>query len=93
MAEPDEKTWWVYILRCADDSFYVGCTNGLERRVAAHDSGKGARYTAGRRPVRLVYAEGGHDRSSALRREIQLKKWPRSRKQRLIAESGPALPL
>ena len=76
------------MLRCADGTFYVGCTNRLEHRVAAHDSGKGARYTTGRRPVTLVYAEDGHDRSSALKREIQIKKWSRSRKQRLIGRSN-----
>jgi putative endonuclease len=76
----------VYILECADGSLYTGITNDLEKRLIAHNSGKnGARYTRGRRPVRLVYSEGCKDRGDALKREAVLKKLSRAEKLRLIA--------
>ena len=52
-----EKTWIVYILRCKDDTLYTGITDDLARRMAAHNSGKGAKYTRGRGPVEVVYTE------------------------------------
>lgn len=64
----------VYLLRCADGTFYTGITNNLERRVAQHQAGKAARYTCGRRPVTLVYAEACGSRSQALQREAGLRK-------------------
>ena len=60
---------WVYMLECGDGSLYTGWTNDLARRLAAHQSGRGAKYTRGRAPVRLVYAEQCTDKSAALRRE------------------------
>jgi len=84
-------TWKVYILRCSDDSLYVGCTNRLEFRLAAHNRGKGAKYTSGRRPVVLAYSEDAASHGAALKREIQLKKMSRSRKLTLIANGS--LPL
>ena len=75
----------VYILECADASLYTGITNDLEKRLAAHNSGKdGARYTRGRRPVRLVYSEECGKRGDALKREAAIKKLPRMEKLRLI---------
>ena len=62
-------TYWVYILRCADGTLYTGITDCLERRLAAHNSGRGAKYTRGRVPVSLVYREACPDKSAALRRE------------------------
>ena len=76
---------FVYILECADGSFYIGWTTDLERRVAAHNAGRGGRYTRSRRPVRLVYWEEHLDRRCAQRREASLKRWPRTRKAALIA--------
>ena len=59
----------VYILRCGDGSLYTGCTNDLPRRLRAHQSGRGAKYTRSRLPVELIYQEPAADRSAALRRE------------------------
>ena len=78
-------TWWVYILRCADGTLYIGATNDLDRRLAAHNAGRGAKYTRARRPVALVYREAAADRRAALQREAALKKLARAAKLRLIA--------
>lgn len=78
-------TWWVYILRCADGTLYTGSTNDLDRRLAAHNAGRGAKYTRARRPVALVYREEAADRRAALQREAALKKLARAAKLRLIA--------
>ena len=76
--------WYVYMLRCRDGTLYTGSTNDLERRLAAHNAGKGAKYTRGRRPVTLVYWESCPDRSSALRREYAVKQMSRSQKLELV---------
>jgi putative endonuclease len=75
---------FVYILQCADGSYYTGWTTNLERRVAAHNAGRGGRYTRSRRPVKLVYWEEHPDRRSAQRRELALKRLPRARKLALV---------
>lgn len=77
--------WFVYVLRCADDSFYIGETNDVARRVARHNDGTGAVHTAKRRPGRLVYAEEHPSRADCLKRERQLKRWTRAKKEALIA--------
>lgn len=77
-------TYWVYILRCADGTLYTGCTNDLSRRLAAHNAGKGAKYTRSRRPVELVYREEFPDKSAALRREAAIKGLSRGEKLALI---------
>ena len=74
------KQWFVYILRCNDDTLYTGMTDNLEKRLAAHNSGKGAKYTRGRGPVNLMYSEVCDDKSHALRRESQIKKMRRMEK-------------
>ena len=76
--------WHVYLLRCADASIYVGTTTDLARRIREHNAGKGGAYTRGRRPVRLMYHEARPNRSAAQRREAELKRWPRARKQTLM---------
>jgi putative endonuclease len=76
--------WQVYILECADGSLYTGIARDLEARLVAHNSGNGAKYTRGRRPVRLLYQEAAVDRGSALRREALLKKLSRADKLQLI---------
>lgn len=81
-------SWWVYILRCADDTLYTGITADLERRLAAHNSGKGAKYTRGRGPVTLLYREAVADHSAALRREAAIKRLSRAEKLELIAGAG-----
>ena len=76
--------WYVYIVRCADDSLYTGITTDVERRVAQHNAGEGARYTRGRGPVALVYREVVKDRTEALKREHAIKKMPIGKKRALI---------
>ena len=75
----------VYIVRCADDSLYTGWTTNVERRVQEHNAGRGARYTASRRPVRLVFTEIQPDRRTAMRREQQIKRMSRVKKLELVA--------
>jgi len=77
-------TWHVYVLRCGDGSLYTGATNDVERRVARHAAGDGARYTRARLPVVLVYTERAGDRSAALRREAALKRLTRAKKLALV---------
>lgn len=76
--------WYVYILRCGDGTLYTGCTDDVDRRLAAHRSGRGAKYTRGRLPLTLVYREAQPGRSAALRREAAIKRMTRSEKLRLI---------
>ena len=71
---------FVYLLRCRDGSLYCGWTDDLERRLARHNTGKGARYTRSRKPVRLVWSEELADRSAALKREIAVKRLTRPQK-------------
>ncbi|MEW5741027.1 MAG: GIY-YIG nuclease family protein [Myxococcota bacterium] len=80
--------WYVYLVRCRDGSLYTGCTNDLERRLAAHNAGRGARYTQARRPVTLVYAECARDRSQAQSREAALKRLPKVKKESLVLSAG-----
>ena len=80
----------VYVLACADGSLYTGYTTDVDRRVAEHDAGEGAKYTRGRTPVDLVHVERFDSRSAALSREHEIKGFSRSRKERLVRESdGP----
>lgn len=88
MEENQQKTQYVYILRCGDGTLYTGWTTDLEHRVAMHNAGKGAKYTRARRPVRLEYYEEYMDKKEALRRECAIKKMTRNEKLRLIQESG-----
>jgi len=78
--------WFVYMLRCGDGSLYTGSTNDLHRRLAAHQSGKGAKFTRSHLPVELVYREELPDKSGALRREAAVKKLTRQEKLTLIKE-------
>lgn len=86
-----KKKNYVYILKCSDGTFYTGWTTDIEARVKTHNSGSGAKYTRGRRPVSLVYYEELPDRSAALKREAAIKRLPRNKKLELIA-SNPARP-
>lgn len=78
------KKWYVYILRCADNTLYTGSTDDVERRVAVHNSGKGAKYTRGRTPVEVVYTEECESCSAALKREYAIKQLSRGEKIKLI---------
>ena len=84
-------TWYVYLLRCSDQSLYVGRTKDLAQREQWHNDGHGAGYTAARRPVRMVYAEEHTSEVSAARRERQIKRWTIAKKEALVAGGGPAL--
>jgi putative endonuclease len=79
---------FVYIVRCADGTLYTGYARDPHARVSVHNSGRGARYTAGRRPVSLVYTEAADSLGAALKREHQLKHWTRKSKQALLDFSG-----
>ena len=78
--------WSVYILRCADGTLYTGIAPDVEKRLALHNAGKGAKYTRGRGPVELVYQEQWEDRASASKREYAIKQLSRTEKLRLIEE-------
>ena len=81
--------YFVYILECADGTYYCGITNDLNKRVRSHNGDSvGAKYTRGRRPVKLVYSETLKDKSTALKREIEIKALSRTMKKALIHESS-----
>ncbi|AKA71092.1 GIY-YIG nuclease family protein [Clostridium scatologenes] len=75
---------YVYILQCIDGTLYTGYTNDLNRRIQVHNSGKGAKYTRGRLPVKLVYSEEFNTKNEALKREYAIKLMKRKRKLELI---------
>jgi len=77
---------FVYIVRCADDTLYTGWAVDVTRRVKAHNAGRGARYTRMHRPVVLVYSEEWPTRSEAMKREIAIKRYPRTKKLALCAK-------
>ncbi len=79
-----EKQWYVYILRCRDDTLYTGMTDDLQRRLDAHNAGKGAKYTRGRGPVELVYREKMESATDARKREYRIKQLTRAQKLDLI---------
>jgi len=81
--------WHVYMLRCADRSLYTGVATDIDARVATHNAGKGAKYTRGRLPVKLVYQEAVAGRGAALKREHAIKRMPVAAKRRLIRQSAP----
>lgn len=83
---------WVYILRCADGSYYVGSTTGLNRRVEQHNKGDDAKYTARRLPVALVYAVEFDSIWEAYAREKQIQSWRREKREALIRGDYEALP-
>ncbi len=79
-----KRPWRVYILVCRDGTYDVGHTRDLQARLKAHNAGRGPRYTAARRPVRLVYNEVHCDKTAAVRRERQITKWSGAKKGALI---------
>ncbi len=83
---------WMYILRCADNSYYVGSTTDLERRLWEHNEGIGARYTARRRPVELAYSAEFPDIRQAYAAEKQVQGWSRAKREALIRGDFEALP-
>lgn len=83
----EQRLWWVYLVRCADDTLYTGITTDPERRERQHNAGTGAKYTRSSRPVQLVYRESCPDKSSALKREWAIKQLSRQQKLSLINDS------
>ncbi len=83
-----KQNCYVYILRCADGTYYTGWTNDPDRRLAAHNAGKGAKYTRSRLPVERVYCEACGSKGEALSREIQIKNLSRQEKEALIQARG-----
>ncbi len=79
---------FVYIVECADGSLYTGWALDVEQRVKVHNTGHGARYTRMHGPVRLVYAEEQPDRVAAMKRELEIKRWPREKKLKLIGDQS-----
>ncbi len=80
--------WQVYMILCSDNSLYTGITTDVQRRFSQHLAGTGAKYFRGRIPHRLVYMEGGHNRSTASRREAQIKKLRSDEKRQLIVSTA-----
>lgn len=85
---PKETQWFVYLLLCSDGSLYTGITNDLERRIAQHNDGKGAKYTRSRRPVKLVYRHNCIDQSDALKQEHSIKQMSREKKLLMIDQGS-----
>lgn len=81
-----DSVWYLYILRCGDGSLYTGITTDVEKRLAQHRSGKGAKYTRGRAPLELVYREICGSHSDALKRECTVKAMSREKKQELAGQ-------
>ena len=77
---------YTYIVKCRDNTYYTGWTKDLDRRMKAHNSGTGAKYTRSRRPVRLVYYEAYRTKEEAMRREREIKRMSRKEKAKLIAD-------
>lgn len=85
-------SWYVYMVRCRDNSLYTGSTNDLSRRIQVHNSGKGAKYTKSRLPVTLAYREECPDKSTALKRECKIKRLTKAKKEQLAAETNCTAP-
>lgn len=77
-------THYCYLLACSDNTLYCGYTNDLNKRIAAHNKGNGAKYTKTRLPVKLVYSEAFDNKSDAMKREWQIKQYTRQEKLKLI---------
>lgn len=84
-----QKPWWVYIVKCADGSLYTGIARDINKRIDKHNSGKGAKYTRAREPVKLLYYEEYENRSLATKREMQIKKLSHDQKKELTSNFFP----
>jgi len=81
--EAPDKVWFVYILRCSDGTLYTGITKNLKARLETHNTGKGAKYTKARLPVKILYSEEVPSKSNALKRELAIKKMSKTQKEKL----------
>ena len=84
----EEQIWYLYILRCGDNTLYTGITVDVEKRFAAHSAGRGAKYTRGRGPLELVYRERCGTHSDALKREYEINRLTGEQKLALIASGA-----
>ena len=84
----EETRNYTYIVKCADGTYYTGWTNDIKKRLAAHNSGKGAKYTHARTPVELVHLEVFETKQEAMSREVAIKKLNRRQKEALIVQTG-----
>lgn len=88
MAKMENNTHFLYILKCKDGSYYTGYTNDLEKRFKKHEEGKGAKYTRGRGPLKLVFQQAFPTKQEAMRMEFAVKKLNRAQKERMIKEGS-----
>lgn len=90
MTKPSNtNTWWVYFLRCNDNSLYAGVTTDIHRRLGEHNNSKlGAKYTRARRPVTLVYIEAAENKSAACKREYQIRTLTKAKKEQLVKKQS-----
>ncbi len=86
-------TYYTYIVKCHDNTYYTGYTVNLQKRIATHNNGKGAKYTRSRLPVTLVYVESYDSKSEAMKREYQIKQLTRKQKESLISSDSNNLSL
>lgn len=82
---------YTYIVKCNDNTYYTGYTNDLEKRIQTHNAGKGAKYTKGRRPVKLIYYEEYEKKCDAMRREWEIKQLSRKEKEQLIEKKNGSI--
>lgn len=75
---------FVYVLLCADNSFYTGISNNLEKRFLEHQNGKGGKYTRAHKPIKIIYSEKSSNKSGALKREFEIKSWDRGKKIKML---------
>lgn len=87
-SKKSKPTWYLYIILCGDGTLYTGITTDIEQRVSAHECGKGAKYTRGRGPLKLVYKEMHKNRSKASQREAAIKRMNKTEKLELIKMNG-----
>jgi len=76
--------WYIYIVKCQDDSFYVGTSSDLTRRFQEHKDGRGGKYTSHHKPSKIIYSESFDKKEEAFKREKQLKGWSRKKKENLV---------
>lgn len=81
--KPKAKTYFFYLLRCKDNSLYAGITDNLKKREEMHNIGKGSKYVFSKGGGKIIYSENFLDRTQALRREAEVKKWPKNKKEKL----------
>ncbi len=85
------KKYFTYLARCSDHSLYTGMTDDLDAREKKHNAGKGSKYTRSRLPIKIIYSESFDSRSDAAKREAEIKRWPKIKKEHLVRPGGFSL--